>query len=103
MTIQGTRRAVKAVPRGGPARNGGASSRSNGTPAASAAHARILDVALAEFAEHGYDGTRTAEIARRAGVTHPLVHCHFRTKEQLWKTVVDAKLAPLEAAIAGAA
>jgi TetR/AcrR family transcriptional regulator len=67
------------------------------------ARARILTAALAQFAEHGYEGTRTAEIARRAGVTHPLVHYHFRTKDQLWKTVVDEMLEPLRAAFEGVA
>ena len=67
------------------------------------ARSRIIAAALAEFAEHGYEGARTAEIARRAGVTHPLVHYHFRSKDELWKTVVDERLGPLHAAFKGVA
>jgi AcrR family transcriptional regulator len=67
------------------------------------ARTRILAAALEQFAEHGYEGTRTAEIARRARVTHPLVHYHFRTKEQLWRTVVDEMLRPLRASFDAAA
>jgi AcrR family transcriptional regulator len=49
----------------------------------------ILEAALAEFAEHGYSGATTASIARRVGVTQPLVHYHFGSKEALWRTTVD--------------
>jgi AcrR family transcriptional regulator len=49
----------------------------------------ILEAALAEFAEHGYQGATTASIARRVGVTQPLVHYHFGSKEALWRTTVD--------------
>src|SRR4051794_24909594 len=49
---------------------------------------RILSAALEEFANRGYDGTTTAEIARHAGVTQPLVHYHFETKDALWRAAV---------------
>ncbi len=42
--------------------------------------ARILAVAKASFAENGYGGTRTADIARRAGVAEGTVFLHFETK-----------------------
>ena len=54
-----------------------------------AARDRILAAALQEFADRGYEGATTAEIARRAGVTQPLVHYHFASKEALWKAAVD--------------
>jgi AcrR family transcriptional regulator len=50
----------------------------------------ILGAALAEFADQGYEGSTTASIARRVGVTQPLVHYHFGSKEALWRTTVDA-------------
>lgn len=56
----------------------------------------ILDAALAEFAEHGYEGSTTASIARRVGVTQPLVHYHFGSKEALWRTTVDALFEKLQ-------
>ena len=49
----------------------------------------ILQAALREFAEQGYDGATTASIARRVGVTKPLVHYHFGSKEALWRSTVE--------------
>lgn len=56
---------------------------------------RILEVALGEFAARGFDGASLAEIARLAGVTQPLVHYHFATKDDLWKEVVREAFAEL--------
>ncbi len=56
----------------------------------------ILDAALAEFAEQGYEGSTTASIARRVGVTQPLVHYHFGSKEALWRTTVDGLFGKLQ-------
>lgn len=53
---------------------------------------RILQVALEEFAANGFDGTSMAHIARRAGVTQPLVHYHFESKDALWRSAVDIAL-----------
>lgn len=51
---------------------------------------RILSVAIRSFADLGYEGTTTAGIARDAGVTQPLVHHHFGSKERLWRAAMDA-------------
>lgn len=51
---------------------------------------RILTVALEEFATRGFDGTTTAEIARQAGVTQPLVHYYFASKDALWRAAVTS-------------
>jgi AcrR family transcriptional regulator len=48
----------------------------------------ILQAALREFAEQGYEGATTASIARHVGVTQPLVHYHFGSKEALWRATV---------------
>lgn len=53
------------------------------------ARERILAVAAREFADKGYDGATTAAIAKAAGVTQPLVHYYFASKELLWKAAVD--------------
>jgi TetR/AcrR family transcriptional regulator len=50
---------------------------------------RILHVALRAFAGLGYEGTTTAAVAREAGVTQPLVHHHFGSKEGLWRAAMD--------------
>lgn len=49
----------------------------------------ILKRAIEAFAAHGYEGASTAQIARTAGVTQPLVHYHFSSKENLWRAAVD--------------
>ncbi len=53
---------------------------------------RILDAALEEFANRGFDGATTAAIARRAGVTQPLVHYHFASKDELWRAAVTREV-----------
>ena len=55
---------------------------------ASLGRRHLLDAAAQEFAELGYAGATTAGIARRAQVTQPLVHHHFKSKEGLWLAVV---------------
>jgi TetR/AcrR family transcriptional regulator len=50
--------------------------------------ADILAAALREFADHGLSGATTAGIARRAGITQPLVHHHFGSKQGLWSAVI---------------
>ncbi|MDJ0866232.1 MAG: TetR/AcrR family transcriptional regulator [Myxococcota bacterium] len=50
---------------------------------------RILTAALATFAERGFDGARTREIAERAGANLGLIKYYFDTKEALWKAAVD--------------
>jgi AcrR family transcriptional regulator len=49
---------------------------------------RILHAALREFAARGYDGATTAGVARRAGVTQPLVHYYFDSKSVLWRAAM---------------
>jgi len=49
--------------------------------------AKILDAAERVFAEHGYAGTSTREIARRAKVPFGALHYHWGSKKQLWDAV----------------
>lgn len=51
--------------------------------------ARIVAAAIRLFADLGYEGTTTAGVAREAGVTQPLVHHHFGSKEGLWRAAMD--------------
>ncbi|MCC7069726.1 MAG: TetR/AcrR family transcriptional regulator [Deltaproteobacteria bacterium] len=51
-------------------------------------HRRILDAALEMFAEQGYAGTATAEIARKAGVSEAAIFRHYKTKKDLLIGVV---------------
>src|SRR5665213_530691 len=45
----------------------------------------VLDAAMIEFAEHGYEGTSTEDIARRAGISQPYLFRLFGTKKELFK------------------
>ncbi len=47
------------------------------------ARERILDAACDVIAEHGIEDVRIARIATLAGVSPPLVHYHFATREAL--------------------
>lgn len=45
---------------------------------------KILGAAVALFARHGYHGTSTREIARKAGVSENTLFRHFASKEELF-------------------
>jgi len=50
--------------------------------------ADVLDAALIEFAERGYEGASTEDIARRAGISQPYLFRLFGTKKELYKASV---------------
>jgi TetR/AcrR family transcriptional regulator len=56
---------------------------------------RLVDAALLVFADHGFAGASTREIARRAGVALAALPYHFTTKEALWKAAADRIFARL--------
>jgi AcrR family transcriptional regulator len=62
--------------------------------------ARILDIALELFAEHGYEKTSLREIADRLGVTKAALYYHFKTKDDIVRGIVESMSAPLDEAIA---
>jgi AcrR family transcriptional regulator len=49
----------------------------------------VIDAALVEFAEAGYEGTSTEDIARRAGISQPYLFRLFGTKKELFKAAVS--------------
>src|SRR6202161_374557 len=49
----------------------------------------ILRAETEEFALKGYAGARTEGIARAAGVKHTLLFYHFKTKEHLYREVLE--------------
>ena len=51
--------------------------------------AAVLDCACGMFATGSYRGTTTAEIARRAGVTEPILYRHFESKRALYLAVLE--------------
>jgi AcrR family transcriptional regulator len=51
--------------------------------------AQLLDTAVKLFAERGYAGATTAELARAAGVTEPIIYRHFKSKRDLFIALID--------------
>ncbi len=69
-------------------------------PSADPTRDRILAAALDLFSERSFDGATLREIAQRAGVTQPLLHYHYRSKDELWRAAVDSLFAELRDAMA---
>lgn len=67
--------------------------------------AAVLDCACGIFSKGSYRGTTTAEIARQAGVTEPILYRHFESKRDLYLACLenawDSCQAMWEAAVAG--
>ncbi len=51
--------------------------------------ARIQQVAVELFTEHGYEGTSLREIAERLGVTKAALYYHFKSKEDIIQSLVE--------------
>ncbi|WP_217183051.1 TetR/AcrR family transcriptional regulator [Streptomyces sp. AC495_CC817] len=58
---------------------------------AAATAARILDIATARFAEHGYAAASVDEIAQASGVTRGAVYHHYSSKPGLFAAVASAQ------------
>jgi AcrR family transcriptional regulator len=54
----------------------------------------LVAAALACFAERGFAATRLDDIAAKAGVSKGTVYLYFRSKEHLFKTVVQESMLP---------
>ena len=51
--------------------------------------AAILNAAIAEFAERGFEGASIRRIADRIGLQHPLITYHYRNKDILWRAAAE--------------
>jgi AcrR family transcriptional regulator len=49
----------------------------------------LIDAAIKLFATNGFDATSTASIAQYAGVTEPLIHYHFKSKDGLFAHILE--------------
>lgn len=64
---------------------------------------KILATALQVFAERGFDGARTRDIAELAGANLGLITYYFQNKETLWREAVTYAFAELQRELADAA
>jgi AcrR family transcriptional regulator len=49
---------------------------------------QLMEVATKLFAKFGYEATTTAAIAELAGVTEPILYRHFKSKQELFVSIV---------------
>ena len=49
----------------------------------------LVDAAIKLFAANGFDATSTASIGHYAGVTEPLIHYHFKSKDGLFTHILE--------------
>lgn len=90
-----TRRPLAKSPR----RTGPAPRAAVGTPPAAAddtTRGKILATALQVFAERGFDGARTRDIADRAGANLGLITYYFQNKDGLWREAVATAFVELQ-------
>ena len=76
-----------------------AGSTGAGTPRTDT-RARIQSVALELFAEQGYEKTSLREIAERLGVTKAALYYHFKSKEDIVRSLVEDYFGQIDALIA---
>ena len=60
----------------------------------------IARAATEVFAERGYQGASVEEIARRSGVTPPVVYDHFDSKQDLYRCLLERHFADLRQGMA---
>lgn len=60
----------------------------------------IAEAAFELFAQHGYADTKMDAVAKRAGVAKGTLYLYFASKEELFRGVIERKIAPIIAALA---
>jgi len=50
---------------------------------------QLLDVAAQLFSTRGYAGATTAQIAKEAGITEPIIYRHFKSKRDLFVALIE--------------
>src|ERR1700679_3299554 len=58
-------------------------------------HRQLLNIAIQNFAQKGFSGTKTKDIAAAAGVSEAILFRHFASKEDLYHAILDEKEATL--------
>lgn len=65
---------------------------SRGRPKDEEKRVAILSAATCLFMTNGFDGTSMVDVAKEAGVSKQTVYSHFSSKQQLFKSAIDAKM-----------
>lgn len=73
--------------------------KSKGRPAKSGRSDDILNAALAEFSDKGFDATRLDDVARNAGISKGTIYLYFDSKEALFEGVIRRWIVPRVAAV----
>lgn len=55
----------------------------------------ILDAALDEFVERGFDQARVEDVAKRAGLSKAGVYLYFSSKEDILRALIEREIAPI--------
>jgi TetR/AcrR family transcriptional regulator len=55
----------------------------------------ILRAASEEFADKGFAATKTSDIAAKAGLPKPNVYYYFKSKDNLYREVLESIIAPI--------
>lgn len=55
----------------------------------------ILDAALTEFQDRGFDAARVEDIARKAGISKAGVYLYFETKEAILRALIEREVTPV--------
>lgn len=55
---------------------------------------QILDAALVEFSEHGFGAATVEQIAKRVGLSKAGLYAHFKSKDEIFETLVTRVLSP---------
>ena len=82
-------------PDGRPGADGRTDARTRGDT-----RARIQQVAIELFTEHGYEGTSLREIAERLDLTKAALYYHFKSKEDIVRSLVEDYFGQIDALIA---
>ena len=54
---------------------------------------RILDEALRQFSQKGYDGTNIRELTASLGLVKSSMYKHYKSKEEIWNSLLDRLIA----------
>src|SRR5258708_9046875 len=63
---------------------------------------QVLEAAMREFVELGYEAASTAAIARRAGISQPYIYALFPNKQELFLAVHNRVVTRIKATFAAA-